>query len=148
MEPIEALLEPLWIEDKEWGPLRSLLYQSGDRTTVIVAEADNSVVGVASVQSPGRHPHGLVHLDVAGSNQRQGVGSALLAGLRDHVDNTPMIVRVRPWDTSSMGFFREQGFTVAERVTEGWVDPGSATMSQWIDDTFAVTPDTITIISP
>lgn len=142
---IGSLVDSLWADDKLWRPSRAGSYAVDGPATVVAAQVGVSVAGVASLLPSKRSRFGLLHMDVAVPHQRRGVGTALLSKLRSLHPGIRMMVRVRPWDEKTSSFVEHRGFSIAERVVEGWIEPTSPAMSRWIEGALASIPDSVKV---
>jgi GNAT superfamily N-acetyltransferase len=133
---LQKIVADLWVADELWRPGRVAAY-AVDQACVIGVERGGRLVGVAGLQTARFPRFGVIQLDVVAEAQRVGVGTQLLAGLRSRYPEHRMMMRVRPWDEATVAFCETNGFEVAERVVEGWLDPMGAAVSEWIDRTLA-----------
>lgn len=125
---IEALLNASWPDDPLMRELQGLHGPAEDepwRRTLVV-EANCEVVAAGTVRLGQRHPARYwLALNVAPTWRRQGIGSRLLADLRDltALDPRPFRVQARPSDAATMGFLHHYGFRPRVRTWEGVIDP-------------------------
>ena len=146
-DAITGLVTAIWEGDDLWLPGRADSYDLAGGSTVLLAEIAGELAGVASYSPSRRAALGVIQLDVAFEHRRRGVGSALLSELRKLHPNARMMVRVRPWDRQARSFYGNAGFRIVERVIEGWLDPASAAMADWLDRQIASRPASLTVES-
>jgi len=101
---------------------------------VVVAVWNDDIVGVGASATNSVHPARVTRaVLVAEEHRRSGIGSGLLARVRD-LDNLPSRVRVPAEDAATVAFFRRHGLAtlVASRLIV--VDPRRHSVARWAEN--------------
>lgn len=107
--------------DAEAATLRRGL--SGPNNTMVVADADGTVVGYALVYDAG-NGHGEVAMALADGHRGQGSGTALLAAALDGARATgafhKVLLQVWPHNVAGLALYRRAGFVVEGYRHQHW----------------------------
>jgi ribosomal protein S18 acetylase RimI-like enzyme len=102
--------------------------------TVVVAEADDQVVGALEARVEGNHPvfrldnHGFIHGHFVREGYRdQGIGRALMEAAESWLATAPRDVdfyrvRVMPGDEQAAALYQDAGFHAVEHIYEKTID--------------------------
>lgn len=147
LDEAAELIRSIWGEDPVFVARAESLVQQRFAAASVATEAGR-LIGVSTLSPPSRHPHRFVAVDVAEPARRQGVGSALLAEIRESSGGSPLVSRLRPWDHASNRFFDAHGFPLVERAVSCVVDPQDPPIHEWIESTLSGVDESTRLVEP
>lgn len=115
-----GVLQPPYADEEVWRARLAENQAPGKTDLVLVAERDGEVVGNAGLHPASaalRRRHAMMlGISVAGSAQRQGVGSALMQALVDYADRWGQVLRIELTvytdNAAAIALYRRFGFVL------------------------------------
>jgi GNAT superfamily N-acetyltransferase len=134
---VGALLSAHWGHD----PMMLAAYrmhrqwpETGHVRQTLVAIADGAVCGAGTIFQSSYHPaYPYVVINLSLAAQRQGIGTALLAELRQFAPGRRLTARALLGDTAGMNFLCKHGFAVVVHNSTGLLDPNQPAVRHWME---------------